>query len=50
MSPSLLGLIFVIFNCERSAALDGRVSASRRTVFKVSILSGSFSDCPQDSK
>ena len=46
-TPSLLGLILVIFRCDRSAVLDGRVIANRRTVFRVSILSGRFSDLPQ---
>ena len=49
-TPSLLGLILVMFSCDRSATLDGRVIANRRAVFRVSILSGRFSDCPQDSK
>ena len=49
-TPSLLGLILAIFSCDRSAVLDGRVIASRRTVFRVSVLSGRSSDLPQDSK
>ena len=49
-TPLLLGLILFMFSCDRSADLDGRVIANRRTVFRVSILSGRFSDCPHDTK
>ena len=49
-TPLLLGFVLFIFSWDRSADLDGRVIANRKTVFSDSVLSGRFSNCPHDSR
>ena len=46
--PLLLDCILLISSCDKSADLDGRVMANRKTVFRVNSFSVRTFDSPQD--
>ena len=47
--PLLLDCILFTSSCDKSADLDGRVMASRKTIFRVNSFSGRVSDHLQDT-